>query len=45
MSKFQGTVEDIVFRNETNGWTVISFKLDGSGRTSAVGILRFLYAG
>ena len=45
MSKFQGTVEDIVFRNETNGWTVISFKLDGSGRTSAVGILPFLNAG
>ena len=45
MSKFQGTVEDIVFRNETNGWTVISFKLDGSGRTSDVGILPFLNAG
>ena len=45
MSKFEGTVEEIVFRNETNGWTVVSFRLDGSGRTSAVGILPFLAAG
>ena len=45
MSKFEGTVEEIVFRNETNGWTVASFRLDGSGRTSAVGILPFLAAG
>ena len=45
MSKFEGTVEEIVFRNDSNGWTVISFKLDGSGRTSAVGVLPFLSAG
>ena len=45
MSKFEGTVEEIVFRNEANGWTVASFRLDGSGRTSAVGILPFLAAG
>ena len=45
MSKFQGSVEDIVFRNETNGWTVINFKVEGSGRISAVGILPFLSAG
>ena len=45
MSKFEGTVEDIVFRNDANGWTVASFRIDGSGRTSAVGILPFLNAG
>lgn len=45
MSKFQGTVEDIVYRNDANGWTVASFRIDGSGRTSAVGILPFLSAG
>ena len=45
MSKFEGTVEEIVFRNDSNGWTVISFRLDGSGRTSAVGVLPFLSPG
>ena len=45
MSKFEGTVEEIIFRNEANGWTVASFRLDGSGRTSAVGVLPFLAAG
>ena len=45
MPKFEGTVEEIVFRNDANGWTVISFRLDGSGRTSAVGILPFLNPG
>ena len=45
MSKFEGTVEEIVFRNDTNGWTVISFNVEGSGRISAVGILPFLNAG
>ena len=45
MSKFEGTVEEIVYRNEANGWTVLSFRLDGSGRTSAVGILPFLAPG
>ena len=45
MSKFEGTVEEIVFRNDSNGWTVISFRLDGSGRTSAVGVLPFLNPG
>ena len=29
MSKFEGTVEDIVFRNDQNGWTVAAIKLDG----------------
>ncbi len=45
MSKFEGTVEDIVFRNEQNGWTVAAVRLDGSGRTSVVGILPFLNTG
>ena len=45
MSKFEGTVEEIVYRNDANGWTVASFRIDGSGRTSAVGILPFLNAG
>ena len=45
MPKFEGTIEEIVFRNDANGWTVVSFRLDGSGRTSAVGILPFLNPG
>ena len=40
MSKFEGTVEDIVYRNDQNGWTVASIKLDGDRRRiSAVGIM------
>ena len=45
MSKFEGTVEDIIFRNEQNGWTVAAVRLDGSGRTSVVGVLPFLAVG
>ena len=46
MSKFEGTVEDIVFRNDQNGWTVASIKLDGDrNRISAVGVMPFLSAG
>ena len=45
MAKFEGTVEDIVFRNEQNGWTVAAVRLDGSGRTSAVGVMPFLSTG
>ena len=45
MPKFEGTVEDIVFRNDSNGWTVISLKMDGSGRISAVGTMPFLAPG
>ena len=45
MSKFEGTVESIVYRNDQNGWTVASLKLDGSGRISAVGVMPFLSAG
>ena len=45
MPKFEGTVEDIVFRNDGNGWTVISLKMEGSGRISAVGTMPFLSPG
>ena len=46
MSKFEGTVDSIVFRNDVNGWTVASVRLDGSrGSISAVGIMPFLSAG
>ncbi len=46
MSKFEGVVEDIVFRNDQNGWTVAAVKLDGDrSRISAVGIMPFLSAG
>lgn len=45
MAKFEGTVEDILFRNDQNGWTVAAVRLDGSGRTSAVGIMPFLSSG
>ena len=46
MSKFEGTVEDIVYRNDQSGWTVASVKLDGDkSRISAVGVMPFLSAG
>ncbi|MDO4867675.1 MAG: ATP-dependent RecD-like DNA helicase [Clostridia bacterium] len=46
MSKFEGTVEDIVFRNDQNGWTVAAVRLDGDKkRISAVGVMPFLSTG
>ena len=46
MSKYEGTVEDIVFRNDRNGWTVAALRLDGDRRRiSAVGVMPFLSAG
>ncbi len=45
MSKFEGTVEDIVFRNDQNGWTVAAVRLDGSGRTTIVGVMPSLSVG
>ena len=46
MSKFEGTVEDIVFRNDQNGWTVASVRLDGDrNRIAAVGVMPFLSTG
>ena len=35
MSKFEGTVEDIVFRNDQNGWTVASIRWTAIGTASA----------
>jgi len=46
MSRFEGVVEDIVFRNDQNGWTVAAVKLDGDkNRISAVGVMPFLSTG
>ncbi len=46
MSKFEGVVEDISFRNDQNGWTVAYVKLDGDRkRIAAVGPMPFLSAG
>ena len=46
MAQFEGTVDNIVFRNDTNGWTVASLRLDGSrGSIAAVGLMPFLSAG
>ena len=46
MSKFEGIVENIVYRNDDNGWTVASVRLDGSrGSISAVGVMPFLATG
>ena len=45
MAEFEVVVEEIVFRNEQNGFTVASVKPDGSRRISAVGIMPFLAAG
>ena len=46
MSKFEGIVDNIVFRNDENGWTVASIRLDGSrGSIAAVGVMPFLSAG
>ena len=46
LSKYEGTVEDIVFRNDRNGWTVAALRLDGDRqRISAVGVMPFLSAG
>ena len=46
MSKFEGIVDNIVYRNEENGWTVASIRLNGSRNgLSAVGIMPFLSAG
>ena len=46
MAQFEGTVDNIVFRNDTNGWTVASIRLDGSrGSIAAVGLMPFLSAG
>ncbi len=46
MAQFEGTVDNIVYRNDTNGWTVASLRLDDSrGSIAAVGLMPFLSAG
>ncbi len=45
MPAFEGLVEDIVFRNEDNGWTVMSFKPDKGRAFTVVGVVPFLIAG
>ena len=46
MAIFECTVEDVTFRNEENGWTVLRVKIDGEkGRLSAVGVMPFTAAG
>ena len=42
MADFEGMVEDIVYRNEQNGFTVLSVKLEDGKELSAVGTLPFL---
>ena len=44
MPIFECVVEEITFRNETNGWTVAQIKLDRE-RLAAVGIMPFIGAG
>ena len=45
MAEFEVVVEEIVFRNEQNGFTVASVKPEGSRKISAVGIMPFLAVG
>ncbi len=45
MAAFEGLVEDIVFRNEDNGWTVLSLKPDKGKPISVVGVMPFLSIG
>lgn len=44
MAVFECTIEDITFRNDTNGWTVLRVRIDRD-RVSAVGIMPFVGAG
>ena len=45
MPSFEGRVDEIVFRNEDNGWTVMSLKPDKGRAFTVVGILPFINAG
>ena len=46
MSKFEGVVDAIVYRNAENGWTVATVHIDGSkGGISAVGVMPLLSVG
>ena len=45
MPKFEGIVEDIVFRNDQNGWTVLTLQMEGGKSITAVGTMPFLSQG
>ena len=45
MTQFSGTVKKIVYRNEENGWTVATVRLQGGGEESIVGTLPGLGSG
>lgn len=45
MAEFEVIIEEIVFRNEQNGFTVANVKPEGSRKMTAVGIMPFLAAG
>lgn len=45
MAQVTGVVEEIIFRNETNGWTVLSLKQDNGHHVSCVGVMPFINAG
>lgn len=44
MAVFECTIDDITFRNDSNGWTVVRVRIDRE-RVSAVGIMPFVGAG
>ncbi len=44
MAIFECTIEDITFRNDSNGWTVMRVRMD-KDKVSAVGIMPFVGAG
>ncbi len=41
MPEYKGTVTDIIFRNEDNGYTVLSFKPENERTFTAVGVIPF----
>ena len=43
--RFSGTVEDVIFSNEENGYAVFDFALDSGEVVTATGILPYLAAG
>jgi len=45
MPLLEGIVEDIVFRNEDNGWTVLSLKPEKGREFTVVGIMPFVNTG
>ncbi len=44
MVELEGYIEDIIFRNEDNAWTVVEIKADGE-YVSAVGVMPFVNVG